>query len=536
MSPIIPYLLATLCGIVLYGLLDRPIPYVCGTTFACLGIGLISLLIIRHKAPLISKRWVTVPMLLLTILFAYNQTSLNESRPYSVSEETEISDFTASIRTSADYCTETLSSLCIQERNLGLIQAILLGDKTGLSPDQRNAFRRTGTMHILVVSGMHVALVFMVFRFLFAFLGLGNNRATNVVIVIIIWLYAALTGLAPSVCRASLMLSFASLLPLFWSRIDSHDAIYLSLIVLLLHNPSLISSYSLWLSYISVYAISQSTWLLVKIDGWLTNNKNLLWRITSRFAKWVAQLLLVSFVCQLATAPIILSFNDSFPTFFGVNNVVIVPLLTPLLILSTFSIILAPLSVSIAQWLAKGADLLLSTMDNYTQYAQHWHQTDVQLSGYTTSDIIILSIIMVLFFTLIGQWRNNNRTLCGSVLCLACLSFFASNLISPYTHKGDRQYTEIWRRYSNTNVSIISNRSIIHLLSDTTDDASLNYCVRLNHKYHALSSTISPLSSTITISTPSDTLTVTPQGIIHHNNEIILLHSSNSREISFQME
>lgn len=536
MSPVIPYLIATLCGIVLCRLLDVPVPYACEATFVCLGISLISLLIIRYKAPLISKRWIAVPMLLLTTLFAYNLTELKSSSPSSVSYEIENSDFTASFHASASYCTETLSSLGIQERNLALIQAILLGDKSGLTPDQRNAFRRTGTMHILVVSGMHVALVFMAFRFLFALFGLGNNKVVNVLIVVFIWLYAALTGLAPSVCRASLMLSFATLMPLFLSRIDSHDAIYLSLIVLLLHNPSLISSYSLWLSYISVHAISQSIWISVKIDSVLTNNKNDFGRIVSRMAKWVAQLLFISFVCQLATSPIILSFNDSFPTFFGVNNVAIVPLLTPLLFLSSISIVLAPLSFSAGQFLAMRADRLLSIMDNYTQYAQHWHQTEVQFSGYTNSEIIILSIIMVLFFTLIGQWRTHNRTSCEVVLCLACLSFFASNLISLYTHKGDTLYTEIWRRYNNTNVSIISNRSIVHLLSDTTDDASLNYCTRLNHKYHALTSTISPLSSTVTITTLSDTVTVTPQGIICHNNEIILLHSSNSREFSFPMD
>lgn len=534
MSPIIPYLLATLCGIVMYGLFDEPLQYVDTITFASLGLSLLLLLVVRHKAPLVCQRWVTIPMLFLTALFAYNQTALNVNGQQPTSDEIE-TDFSATIRSSADYCVETLSSLGIKERNLSLVRAILLGDKSGLTPDQRNAFRRTGTMHILVVSGMHVALVFLVFRFLFAFIGLSNSKLSNITIVSIIWLYAIMTGLAPSVCRASLMLSFASLLPLFWSRIDSHDAIYLSLIVILLHNPTLISSYSLWLSYMSVYAISQSTWLLVKIDGLLTNNKNFFMRIMSKSTKWMAQLFLVSCICQLATSPIILSFNDSFPTFFWINNVVIVPLLTPLIILSSCCILIAPVSATIANLLAQWTDNLLSLMDSYTQYAQHWHQTTILFSGYTVIEIIILCTIMVLLFTLIGQWRSKNRTLCEYLLCLSCISFFASNLILPLIQTETSHNAVLWRRYNNVNVSLVHNRNIIHLLADTTDDSSLNECIRLNREYHALSSSTIQRPSSFYISTLSDTIHITPHGVAYHNNEIVIIQSLNRRKVNIPL-
>src|SRR5690606_23461153 len=87
---------------------------------------------------------------------------------------------------------------------------LILGYRADLSREILDAYSKTGTMHVLSVSGMHVSIVFIVMLFLLKFMDRSRKLQVirAVLIIALIWLYAIITGFSPAACRAALMLSF----------------------------------------------------------------------------------------------------------------------------------------------------------------------------------------------------------------------------------------------------------------------------------------------------------------------------------------
>lgn len=84
-------------------------------------------------------------------------------------------------------------------------QALLLGRRGNLPPEMVQDFRSTGASHLLAISGLHVGV--LVFMFASASAWLLGRRGSYFLIVplIVIWVYALVSGMPPSVVRAAIM-------------------------------------------------------------------------------------------------------------------------------------------------------------------------------------------------------------------------------------------------------------------------------------------------------------------------------------------
>lgn len=93
-----------------------------------------------------------------------------------------------------------------REEEVGLLQAMTLGWKTGLTDELEEPFLRAGTLHVFAISGLHIALLATlaehVVRVVFP-----ARRLGGLVVIVLAWLYTAVTGLQPSAVRATLMTS-----------------------------------------------------------------------------------------------------------------------------------------------------------------------------------------------------------------------------------------------------------------------------------------------------------------------------------------
>ena len=115
----------------------------------------------------------------------------------------------------------------------GLIETLALGLKKELPQEDRDLFQRTGTMHLFVVNGLHIALLAGVLRFILKPLGL-RRRAFAVAIIPLLFAYALLTGLSPGSVRAAVMAavvfgaSFADRKPFSWNTFAAAALILLA--------------------------------------------------------------------------------------------------------------------------------------------------------------------------------------------------------------------------------------------------------------------------------------------------------------------
>ena len=140
-----------------------------------------------------------------------------------------------------------------------LMMAFILGDRRHLSEDLCSTFRRSGAMHILAVSGLHVGIVVCFLSVIFS-LFFGNRNWERFLKMILsisaLWLFAALTDFSVSVCRAAFMFSLFSVSRLFTERFSfGINTLLVSGIALLAYNPNFIFDIGFQFSYLAVLGI-----------------------------------------------------------------------------------------------------------------------------------------------------------------------------------------------------------------------------------------------------------------------------------------
>lgn len=138
------------------------------------------------------------------------------------------------------------------EDTSAFMQALLLGDKSLLYEDEglHLAMTRAGFMHIVAVSGLHVAFLVGLLRLI-----LGSGIRSALLCLALIWLFVFITGASPSAVRAGFMQSFLLLAPLLRRENDPPTSLSLALALILLQNPFAAASISLQLSFAAVAGI-----------------------------------------------------------------------------------------------------------------------------------------------------------------------------------------------------------------------------------------------------------------------------------------
>ena len=209
-----------------------------------------------------------------------------------------------------------LDSLIHDSNANQIAKAILLGQKKNLDKEVSEAYVTAGAMHILAVSGLHVGIVYgFFFLFIKPYRLKVRKRVVYLsVIILLIWGYALLTGMSPSVMRAATMFSLMALAQMKSRNPSIFNAIALSAVILLLYDPFLIYAVGFQLSYLALTGILVIQPFLVK-----------LWSPTNKVVDYIWQITTVSFAAQIATFPISAYYFHVFPTYFAVANLVAIP-------------------------------------------------------------------------------------------------------------------------------------------------------------------------------------------------------------------
>lgn len=197
------------------------------------------------------------------------------------------------------------------DKSYGLVKAMLLGRRDDLRSDQIDDYTTSGTVHILSVSGMHVAIIFWVLTFLLGWLKKlkGGKYVYLSTVISLMCFYALVTGLAPSVLRATLMCIVFVLAEVFSKKNNSINSLAISAFIILLIDPQALFDVGFQLSYLAMAGI----FLLYKPIS-------AIWSPTSRPAKYIWQITALSFAAQLATFPLSLYYFHQFPFYFWLVN------------------------------------------------------------------------------------------------------------------------------------------------------------------------------------------------------------------------
>ncbi len=272
----------------------------------------------------------------------------------------------------------------ISGERLAVVSAITLGQKNMLEPEQKLSFMKAGIMHIMAVSGLHAVILSMfVFRLLFFLKGrFGIIRVLFT--LIILWAFAFVTGLTPSVLRATLMYSFLQAGNIMKRPINGINSVLASAYVLILSRPSVIFDAGFLLSYTAViYIITFYRDLYLKI------------RLSHRIADWLWQSIAVTLIAQAGTLPLTITLFNRFPTWFLLSNVIIVPVSSLVIITGCVLPLTYPV-VFLSRTVAAILNFLTWLTETLTEKAANLPYSTIENIGMTTTECILLTVFIFL--------------------------------------------------------------------------------------------------------------------------------------------
>jgi len=224
-----------------------------------------------------------------------------------------------------------------QSNELAVINALLLGERKGISRELLTDYSNAGAIHILAVSGLHVGIIMMLLLKLFSFLTYFKNGKTvqTILIILILWVFAFIAGLSASVVRAVTMFSFLAIGQQFGGKKIILFSLFSSMFFLLIFKPLFLFDVGFQLSYLAVLGIIT---IQQKVYHFI--------QFKSKVIDFFWQLITVSLAAQMGVLPLSLYYFHQFPGLFFLSNMVIIPFLGFILMTGILVILLASFQIA----------------------------------------------------------------------------------------------------------------------------------------------------------------------------------------------
>jgi competence protein ComEC len=337
-----------------------------------------------------------------------------------------------------------LSKYDFNTTQLSILYALILGQRQDISQEIFNAYRDAGAIHILAISGLHVGIILMILNLILQPLDRYYKKGKIIKLIltiILLWCFASIAGLSPSVLRAVTMFSFLAIGMQIRSKTSIYNSLFVSLFVLVCFNPLLLFSVGFQLSYLAVFAIVWIQPLLVKIylPKYYISKK--LWETFT-----------VTIAAQLGLLPLTLLYFHQFPLLFFISNLIILPFLGGILGFGILVILLAYLNI-----LPESMAALFGNCVDIMNISIRWiaHQEDFVIKNipFSTGLCIISYLIIILSVMIFKKYER--RKLYGLGVSILILFFI---LIYEKHVASDLEELIVFHNQRNTTLGVLENQ------------------------------------------------------------------------------
>ncbi len=209
------------------------------------------------------------------------------------------------------------------EPHNGFLKAILIGDRASLDSAINDDFVKTGTVHILAISGLNVVLIAGIFL---TFLGIFRipKRASLVLTLAFLVLYSFTAGSSPPIIRATIAFSIFVIGYLICRDSDALNSLSIAALLILLWNPKELFDPSFQLSFISILSIIIFN---PEMDRLLGIKKERISSATGKIKQYILKSVSVSIAAWLGTWPLIASYFNIISPISIIANLVVIPII-----------------------------------------------------------------------------------------------------------------------------------------------------------------------------------------------------------------
>jgi competence protein ComEC len=242
-----------------------------------------------------------------------------------------------------DYILNTLEKYIPREEEASLAKALLIGYRYDLDKDLVQAYSNTGVVHLIAISGMHLALIYFSLLWIFDRIPFIKKYkiAKLALILFCLWFFALLTGAPASVLRSAVMFTFIAIGTSLDSRNSIYNSLAVSALVLLCYDPFMLWDVGFQLSYLAVLGIVICQKYIYNWFSFENGLVNQIWELAS-----------ISLAAQVLTLPVCIYYFHQFPLLFLLSNTVAIPLSTLILAGCIVLVAISPISFA-AMYLGK---------------------------------------------------------------------------------------------------------------------------------------------------------------------------------------
>ncbi|MFM7565585.1 MAG: ComEC/Rec2 family competence protein [Flavobacteriales bacterium] len=300
-----------------------------------------------------------------------------------------------------------------------LAQALLLGDASNISPAIKKDFSVTGAIHVLAVSGMHIALFAQLLLFSFSFLSPWISKTNALIIaMLVLWLYAFLTGLSPSVLRSVIMFSLVQIGVFIGRKSSDNHVLLCCAMIMIAFDGNCLYDLGFQLSFLAVFGI-------LNYQKTITRLLKPSHRLTVFF--WEATA--VAIAAQLFTLPIILYTFHTFPNYFLVANLLVV-VVSALAMYVGFIYLFLTFIPTIGEWVGELFNAILYALHQGLHGIANFPGS-VE-NGFQFSLALLFFLLLSILFMLHGHRFRGFRFVPISLVCLNLVFQRMENVTSSH--------------------------------------------------------------------------------------------------------
>ncbi|MGL4912801.1 MAG: ComEC/Rec2 family competence protein [Romboutsia sp.] len=238
-----------------------------------------------------------------------------------------VSNFYKALGNTKDYIRNT--NRYLYKKSSDFINSLILGEKDQLDTMEKEMFSKTGTSHVIAISGLHTGILCVLITFIIG----GINKFYKLIfLTVLISLYSIMIGSTPSITRS---ISFVIILyiAIFIDRKrDGISTLSLIGIFLTINNPYIIYNISFQLSFLATLSI-------IYFYGYINETIKI-------------SVISLTLASNILTLPIIYYNFKGIPIISVISNIIIVPFIGSIIYMSIISLILFQINITISKCIA----------------------------------------------------------------------------------------------------------------------------------------------------------------------------------------
>lgn len=342
--------------------------------------------------------------------------------------------------------------------------------------DLKKSFQRSGAMHILAISGLHVGIAAGIFRWIATRIFPKNpwgRLTTSLISQIALWAFVGISGSSEPAVRAAIMLTVWDWGKLIHRGTHWAQLVSLSAMIQLLLDPSAIFQAGFQFSYAAVVSI-------LLFSPWI----RLATRLLPSLFQWPGGILLVSLAAQLGVGGLTIYHFGQFPLLFLLTNLIALPAATFFLISGWMFLITIWIMPVFASWIASPLEYSLLLFLKVIRILSEWTpESAAQIYFDINGLILFYSFLAALIFWL--YQRSNWLLFTVFVLLQSCIVVFIRKNDQVYHSPSVSIYAS-----NREKIGAISYGDTTYIIGSLLDEMKLPYEVFSQLTFHRASNWI----------------------------------------------